>query len=538
MSMGRTVLLAAVAAFTLVQTSAEAETRTPRDALVMAWNIDNILTMDPAQIGEALTDEIVNNVCDQLVGFDPEDASKLRPALAERWDISEDGKTYTFHIRKGITHPSGNPVTADDAAWSIRRVMWLGFGNAATLSEWGLTADRIEEQVRAVDEHTLQITVPEAWPPSLFLSVFAGRQGIVLDRKAIEPHFGTRTDGKPDHGNAWLKTNLACVGPYRLARWTASDTVILERNQGYWGGDPPMRRIIIRHIVESAAQRLLLERGDVDMARDLNGEDSAAVDANPNLRILTALRQQLWYISANMNDPIAGNADVRMALRWLIDYQGLARTVMRYAGLPWNSFAPRGAVGALPPEEGVPFSLDLDKARRHLAKAGYPNGFTIRMIHGSGFPYPDLVQHLQGNAAKVGITIELEQMAYSQLTGRIRDRNFTLAISAWTPGYEDADANAMRHVFNPDNRAEAKQTMYLSWRVSYYDEAMNQAVLAARRERDPEQRIRMYHELQRKFMQEGPFIYAFQQVRLLAVAPALKDIKQSARRVAYNTATK
>ena len=202
MSMGRTVLLAAVAAFTLVQTSAEAQTRTPRDALVMAWNIDNILTMDPAQIGEALTDEIVNNVCDQLVGFDPEDASKLRPALAERWDISEDGKTYTFHIRKGITHPSGNPVTADDAAWSIRRVMWLGFGNAATLSEWGLTADRIEEQVRAVDEHTLQITVPEAWPPSLFARMRpeeAGTRGVptvdlTVHFRASLPLPGMRSD--------------------------------------------------------------------------------------------------------------------------------------------------------------------------------------------------------------------------------------------------------------------------------------------------------------------------------------------------------
>ena len=517
---------------------AAAQARTPRDTLVMAWNIDNILTMDPAQIGEALTDEIVNNICDQLVGFEPDDAAKLRPALAERWDVSEDGRTYTFHLRRGIRHPSGNPVTAEDAAWTIRRVMWLGFGNAANLGEWGLSADKIEEQVRAVDEHTLQVTTPEAWPPSLFLSVFAGRQGIVLDRKAIEPHFARRTDGSPDHGNAWLKTNLACVGPYRLARWTASDTVILERNPGYWGGDAPMRRVIIRHIVESAAQRLMLERGDVDMARDLNGEDSAAVDANPNLRLLKALRQQLWYISANMQNPILANQDVRMALRWLIDYRGLERTVMRYAGPAWNSFAPREAFGALPPEEGVPFSLDLDKAREHLARAGHPNGFTIRMIHGSGFPYPDLVQHLQGNAAKVGIRIELEQMAYSQVSNRIRDRNFALAISAWTPGYEDADANAMRHVFNPDNRAEARETMYLSWRVSYYDEEMNRAVVAARRERDPDRRIQMYHAMQRRFMQEGPFIYAFQQVRLLAVGPGLRDIKQSSRRVAYNTATK
>jgi peptide/nickel transport system substrate-binding protein len=534
----RTILLAASAAVAVSCATAEAQTRTPRDALVMAWNIDAILTMDPAQIGEVVTDEIVNNVCDQLIAFEPDDSNKLLPGLAERWDISEDGKTYTFHLRRGLKHPSGNPVTAEDAAWSIRRVMWLGFGNAATLGQWGLSADTIEQQVRTLDEHTLQVTVPEAWPPSLFLSVFAGRQGIVLDRKAIEPHFGTRTDGKPDHGNAWLRTNLACVGPYRLTRWTASDTVILERNAGHWRGEAPMRRVIIRHIPESAAQRLLLERGDVDVARDLNGEDSAGVDAHANLRLLSALRQQLWYLTANMEDPIAGNADVRMALRWLIDYRGLERTVMRYAGRAWNSFAPQGAFGALPPEEGVPFALDLDKARAHLAKAGHPNGFTIRLIHGSGFPYPDIVQHLQGNAAKVGIRIELEQMAYSQVISRTRDKNFALAISAWTPGYEDADANAIRHIYNPDPRPEAKQTMYLSWRAGYYDPSMNEAVMAARRERDPEQRILMYHALQRRFMQEGPFIYAFQQVRLLAVGPALKDIKQSARRVAYATAVK
>jgi len=101
----------------------------------MAWNIDNILTMDPAQIGEALTDESVNNICDQLVGFDPANAAALRPALAERWDISADGRTYTFHLRRGIRHPSGNPVTPEDAAWNIRRVMWLGFGNAANLGK-------------------------------------------------------------------------------------------------------------------------------------------------------------------------------------------------------------------------------------------------------------------------------------------------------------------------------------------------------------------------------------------------------------------
>ncbi len=538
MRAGRTGLLAATAALALAWGTADAQTRTPRDALVMAWNIDAILTMDPAQIGEVVTDEIVTNTCDPLIFLSADDESKMEPGLAERWEVSEDGKTYTIHLRRGLKHPSGNPVTAQDAAWSIHRVLHLGFGNAAQYTQWGLSKEKVEEQVRALDEHTLQVTVPEAWPPSLFLYVFTGRQGFILDRKAIEPHIGTRADGTSDYGNGWLKTNTACIGPYRLTRWTASDTVILERNANYWRGEVPLRRVIIRHVAESAAQRLQLERGDIDIARDLNAEDLAAVDANPNLKLNAALRHQLWYIGANMEHPILGNDDVRMAMRYLVDYQGLERTVMRYSGKAWNSFAPQGAFGALPPERGLAYRLDLDKAREYLARAGHPNGFTVKLMHGVAFPSPEIAQHFQANAAKVGIRVEIEQMASGQLFSRMRDRNFELAFLGWSPGYPDADANASRHVFNPDNRAEARQGMFLSWRAGFYREWFNDAVQRARLERDPEQRKLLYYEIQERFMREGPFMYNFQQVRQLAMRNEVREFKHHAFKVFYTSARK
>jgi peptide/nickel transport system substrate-binding protein len=529
---------ATTAALSLGFAAPPAEARTPRDTLVMAWNIDAILTMDPAQIGEVVTDEIVTNVCDALIQQDRKDPAKLLPGLAERWEVSEDGLTFTFHLRRGLRHPSGNPVTAEDAVWSIHRVLHLGFGNAAQYTQWGLEKETIAQQVRVLDEHTFQVTVPKPWPPQLFLYVFSGRQGFVLDRKAIEPHVGTRSDGSSDHGNAWLKTNLACIGPYRLARWTASDTVILERQPGWWAGEVPLRRVIIRHVAESAAQRLQLERGDIDLARDLNGEDMAAVDANPNLTLNGALRHQLYYIGANMQHPILGKDDVRMAMRYLVDYEGLGRTVMRYAGKPWNSFAPQGAFGALPPERGLPYRLDLDKAREHLARAGHAEGFTVRLIHGTGFPSSDIAQHFQANAAKVGIRVEIEQMASGQLFSRMRDRNFELAFLAWSPGYPDADANAMRHVFNPDNRAEAKQTMFLSWRAAFDRAWFNDAVQRARLERDEAKRIALYYEIQERFMREGPFMYNFQQIRALAMRKEVRALDHHAFRVFYTSASK
>lgn len=526
--------LAAMALAVALTGQALAQSRTPRDTLVMAYNIDAILTMDPAQVGEVVTDEIIRNVCDALVGFDPRDPARLVPGLAERWEASEDGLTYTFHLRRGLKHPSGNPVTAQDAAWSIHRVLHLGFGNAAQFTQWGLEKDTVEQQVRALDDHTLQVRVPEPWPISLFMYVFAGRQGFVLDRKTIEPHIARRTDGTSDHGNAWLKTNLTCIGPFRLARWTANDTVILERQPSWWQGEVALRRVIIRHVVESAAQRLQLERGDIDIARDLNGEDTAAVDANPALALNTALRHQLWYIGANMSHPILGKDDVRMAIRYLIDYQGLERTVMRYAGKAWNSFAPAGAFGALPPDRGVPFRLDLERAREHLARAGHADGFTVRLIHGTPFPSSDIAQHFQANAAKVGIRVEIEQMASGQLFSRMRDRNYELAFLAWAPGYPDADANATRHVFNPDNRPEARQTMFLSWRAGFDRPWFNDAVQRARLIRDENARREAYYEIQERFMREGPFAYAFQSYRQLAMRREVQGITHHAFDVGYH----
>lgn len=514
-----------------------ADARTPRDALVMAYNIDAILTFDPAQIGEVVTDELILNTCDSLVFQAASDATRFEPGLAERWEMAEDGRTLTFHLRRGLKHPSGNPVTAQDAAWTMKRVLWLNFGNAAQYTEWGFTADKADEQFVAVDDHTLRIALTEPWPQQLLLHVFDGRQGAILDRKTIEPNFKT-VDGKSDHGNGWLKTNTACVGPYRLTRWQASDTVILERNPGYWRGEPPLRRIIVRHVVESAAQRLMLEKGDIDLARDLNAEDLAAVAGDKSLQLFTVLRHQLNYIGANLDHPILSDREVRLALRHLIDYQGLQDTLLRYRGQIWQSFAPQGAFGALPRETGLPYRLDLVKAREHLAKSKVPNGFAAKLIIGTVSPSREIAQHFQENARKVGITIDIEQMASGQLFSKMRARDFELAYLGWSPGYPDANANAMRHVFNPDNRAEAKQTMFLSWRASFADQWFNDAVLKARLDRDDAARVAQYDTILRRFMTEGPFFYIFQEERYVGATRDVKALAMNPFKVWYTTASK
>ena len=125
-----------------------------------------------------------------------------------------------------------------------------------------------------------------------------------------------------------------------------------------------------------------------------------------------------------MSDPILGHPKVRHAFRYLIDYDGLGRTILEYQGIPRASLVPLGAFGALDKKAGQPFKLDLVRAKQLITEAGYPNGFSKKLILSANGFNPLVAQHVQANAAKIGITLELEQMADANLLTRARARDF------------------------------------------------------------------------------------------------------------------
>ncbi|WBV44860.1 ABC transporter substrate-binding protein [Pseudoroseomonas cervicalis] len=496
-----------------------ARAATPANALVMAWNIDAISTFDPAQIGEVVTNELIENTCDFLARFDPTDEKKVVPALAERWEVSPDGLRITFHLRDGLTFPSGERATAQDLAWSLQRVVKLGFGNAATLTEYGFTRENAEQTITAPDERTVVLTLDKPYPVDLVLqAIAANRVAALLDRRTL---LANQTNN--DLGNRYLATRTACVGPYSLRQWNAGESVVLEANQRYWGPAPKLRRIIIRHVAEAGTQRLLLEKGDVDVARDLTPEDMQALERMPGIALSRALRPQLVYWGFNNANPIFANEKVRLAMRYLIDYEALGRTIMAYNGVPRASFVQLGAFGALDERAGQPFSLDLERAKALLTEAGYPDGFETSLIFGT-LPYSaPIAQHIQQNAARIGVRIRLEQMANAQLFARHRGREFQTAMLAWQTGVPDAQGNASRLVKNPDNRLEARLTQYPAWRHAYFDAEINARVDAALLERDTARREALYHELQRDVMQRGPTAIMFQTFSIAGLRSNLRD---------------
>jgi peptide/nickel transport system substrate-binding protein len=507
---------------------------TPDDTMVMAYNIDAMSTLDPAQIGEVVTNEIILNTCDSLVRHDMADETNVVPAVAESWEVSDDGMTITFHLVEDAVFPSGNEVTAEDAAWSLQRVLKLGFGNAATLTEYGFTAEQAEQQFVAEDDRTLVMHLDKPYPVEIILqAVAANRVANVLDKELI---MANEVDG--DLGNGYLTTTTACVGPYHVRQWNAGEVVVLEANENYYGVQPKLRRWIIRHVPEAGAQRLLLEQGDVDVARDLGAEDLRDLESNEDIELKSNKKHQMYYMAFNSGQERFADDRVRLAFKYMVDYEGLADTVMAYDGVPRADVVPLGAYGALNETEGQPFSLDLDKAKALLEEAGYGDGFESSLLIGS-IPYnAPVAQHIQQNASKVGIDLKIEQMANAQLFSRFRGRDFDTVLIGWSTSVPHAHGMLSRHAVNPDNSDEAKLTMYPTWRASWYRPEFNEKIEAALFETDKDKQLQMYRELQLEHMQHGPFAYLFQITDNAALRNNVENWQWHAFRTDYRDVTK
>ncbi|MDX2512769.1 MAG: ABC transporter substrate-binding protein [Desulfobacterales bacterium] len=483
-----------------------AQAGTPKDTLVMAGQIDDIITLDPAEIFEFSGAEYAANTYDRLINYDVDNVSDIYGGIAESWEISDDGLTFTFKIRQGITFASGNKLTADDVVFSLKRVIILDKSPAFILSQFGFTPENVEQTIVKVDDNTVKLVIDKPYAPTFFLYCLTSTPGSVVDMKEVMAH---EKDG--DLGYGWLKTAYAGSGPFMLKTWKPSETLILDANQSYWGEIPKMKRVITRHIAESATQRLLLEKGDIDIARDLATDDIKGLSGNQDIKIRKKAKGAVWYLGLNQKNQYLQKPEVRQAIKYLIDYKGMEQTILNGIATVHQSFLPKGFLGAL---EETPFSLNVEKAKALLKEAGLENGFTVTMDTRNTEPTTSMALAIQGSLAPAGIKLEIIPGEGKQTLTKYRARNHDIYIGRWGPDYMDPHTNADTFARNPDNADDAKSKP-LAWRNAWDIPEMTKKADAAVLENDAEKRAEMYLELQREHQQVSPFVIMFQDIEIL-----------------------
>ncbi|HEX4296389.1 MAG TPA: ABC transporter substrate-binding protein [Devosia sp.] len=504
---------------------------TPADTLVIAKQIDDIISLDPAQAYELSGIEVDANVYDRIMRFEPTDVTKLVPGVADSVSVSDDGKTFTFKIRQGMKFSSGNPVTAADAAWSLQRVIKLQKTPVFLLSQLGWTADNVEKMVTAPDDSTLKVTIGVNYAPTLVYALLGSIVGSVVDEKTAMAH-----DSNGDLGNAWLTNNSAGSGAYVLKAWTPNQTVVLQANPNYRGGVAKLKTVVIQHIPDASAQRLALEKGDVDIAENLTPDQVAAISGNKDIKVTTIPQALLYYIGLNQKDKDLQDPKVRQALRYLVDYDGMANSFLKGADQVHQSF---WASGFWASYDENPYKLDVAKAKDLLTQAGYPNGFSLDLDAPNFSPFVNMAQSVQSTFAQAGIKVNIISSEMAPMLTKYRARQHQALMVYWGPDYMDPHTNADGFITNNDN-SDGATGHPLAWRNTWQDTDLNAAVAAAASERDEGKRMQDYIDLQKKLLDVGPYIIMFQQISQRADRATVQGFVQgpSSDVTYYNLTTK
>ncbi len=481
---------------------------TPADMLVIANRIDDITTLDPAESFEFAGSDVIRNVYGKLVNFKPGEFEKgYQPDIAESWEVSEDGKTITFKIRDGIKFHSGNPVTAQDVEYSLRRVVTLNKTPSFILTQFGFTADNVKDTIKA-DGNMVSVTTDKKYATSFVLNCLTATVGSIVDSKLV-----MENDKDGDLGNEWLKTNSAGSGPYKVAGWKPNESVTLMSNPDFYLGAPAMKRVIVRHVQESASQRLLLEKGDIDIARNLNPEDVAGASKNDGVKIEDELRGRLMYTSFNQKHETLSKPKVVEALKYLIDYKGMQDSFLKGQYTIHQAFLPRTYLGEI---DDKPYSLNVEKAKALLKEAGVGE-FEIEIGVREAQERVEIAQTLQNTFGQAGVKLKITIGTGKQILTRYRARELDMYLGAWGPDYPDPQTNAGTFAYNPDNSDEVKATGLLAYRNAWEPGDMNAKVEAAVTEGDVDKRRKMYEDLQREHQKRSPFAVMFQQIEQSAL---------------------
>jgi len=336
------------------------------------------------QSGSAIEQVLIGNVYEALLSRDSD--NQVQPGLAKSWDISEDGKTYTFHLNKNMSFSNGDKLDAEDVAWSINQLKEQQYYNANQVASL--------EKAIAVDADTVQLTLSS--PDSNLLWYLTGRPGLVFDKQA-----------KYD-----AKTEAIGSGPYTVESFDSSSKMVLKANPKYWGTahKAVTQNVILRFLTDDNAAVNALKSGDVDVLSPVNATLAKSLDAK-TYKVSAADGSDKYVLAFNCTNAKLSDKRVRQAIRYAINHKEIiaSRGDVDYAlGGPIPSVDP----GYEDLTDLYPY--DLDKAKSLMAEAGYSTDkpLTLTLTYANTYG-TELGDQLRSQLADIGIELNINYVEFS-----------------------------------------------------------------------------------------------------------------------------
>lgn len=463
------------------------------DALSGVLRVAAVADMTTMDVTKTTNDYMVPmNVFDRLfeVEVQPDGSSQIVPSLCADHTVSEDGKTYHFVLKEGVTFSNGNPLTASDVQYTFE---WLltagGVNDDVALEVEGAQALKDGQAdslsgFRVIDDRTFEITLTNA--NAGFLAELTGPAMSIVDGETMEQakNFGIACE------------DTIGTGPYKITEWVVNDHYTLEYNDRYWGEEPSAKKVIVSIIPDASTQNLMYQNGELDIL-DLENLDSAIVESTYKTvyadRLLKASRVGITYMSFNANNPYLSDVNVRRAIQMAVDVDTIVSSVYGGDAVVENGIIPTGVWGHNDDLQRAPF--DVEGAKALLKEAGYAEGeisFEMAMDASSTGNLQLVYQIVQQNLKEIGIDAKIATYDASAWLDLRKSGQMDSFLGTWTMDYNDP-ANVMRTFFGSEQNAKIRS-------LNYADKAVMDRVAAASAITDDAKRMQEYQDLEKKII--------------------------------------
>ena len=489
--------LGGLAAIGLVLMAGQVQAQ-PRNQITIMREIDAD-RYDPHRSTALAAGEVITMMSDTLVSMDF-DMRTIRPGLAERWDVSPDGLTYTFHLRQGVTFCDGRPFTAEDMAFSLNR--WIGRTTPRVTSPVAWRAGDVRE-IRATGPYTLVYELNR--PHSELLENLAQFFGSAVDRATVErlgDNFGVQ--------------GFNGTGPFCWHSWTPRNELVLTRHPNYrWGppvlqnqGPAHVERIVWRVIPEAAARVAALQAGQADLTQFIPDAFLETLRRSPNVQISNQ-PNYLWdtFLGFKVDRPVANDINIRRAFHMAVDRPGMVRAVWAGNAKPARGIINPTAPDHYPPADALVPAFDPPAAQRMLDQAGWrpgPDGVRVRdgqratltLFAINNLVNQRLSEIIQQAVRQVGIELRVQLFDATVAWGRLASQDFDVFLLSYP--YISA-SDALNLYWHSRSRPTPNR---MNWADPQTDAWLEEARSAV----DPAVRARATANIQRQLNEASPWM--------------------------------
>ncbi len=426
------------------------------------------------------------------------------PKLALSWEHSPDFQEWTFKLRPGVKFHDGTPFTAEAVKFNFDRMLRIKKATLGYYLKYGMP-----DGVRVIDDLTVKVKLNTPFP--LFAMDVTLSSYWMASPTYVRKYM---TAADPD-AETWMANHESGTGPYELSEWIPEQKGTYKQFKAYWGKAPKLDTIVMQVVKDPTTAKLMLEKGDVDVAERLTVEQYDDLATKPGVKVVYFPTPRVSYITWDVSKPPLDDENLRKAISYAINYDQIIKSIEAGRVKRIRGLTPPGILGYA--NADVP-TFDLAKAKSFMAKSKYAKGVTVDLLYATErrAQFDQVAEYVQSYLKQIGVDVRPQRVAFPAELAKMKEGKYGMALMTWSGGMPDPES-FVGWLLN-----SARDTG--GWNASYwFDTRAIDLITKAPTVVNPDERERMYVELERRAVDQAVYVYLYQVQEPFAMRDTVKN---------------